>query len=186
MNNYFLPYVPAVILLTVMGLRNLSHWDRGRGTGASLAGVLSLGCLVMLLLQIGAGALNHPRFGTSDLGRFDVPRHNLPSEIATELDSIPGMHLVLVRSSGEFLRTGGSTSELVWNLADTDSQRIVWAHDTNPEWTAVAVRYYKGRHVWLAEQSVSAFRLVPYPIDKLPPPPLLSTLPMPDRDIAEE
>ena len=182
MSNYFLPYVAAVILLIVVGLRNLSMWDRRRGTGASLAGVLMLGCLAMVLLQVGAGVLKHPRYGESDLGRFDFPAYRLPAEIVAQLRPLPGRHLVLVRMSRGFAKA--STHELVWNLADIDDQRIVWARDERPEWTATAVNYYKDRRIWLADVTDRGWHLTAYPVGELPPTAPLSALPMPDKDIA--
>lgn len=177
MENYFLPFVPALLVLIVTGLRNLHAWDRVRGTGSSLGGFLVLGCGAMLLIQIGASALGRPLYGRSDLGRFDFKLFKEPAEIANKLERVPGKHLILARHEDE----GNSTRELVWNLADIDSQKIVWARDLKAEWSAAAANYYADRKVWLLQSSPKhGPMLTPYPLNRLPPPAPLSSLPIPD------
>ena len=181
MNNYFLPYVGAVILLVVTGLRNLSSWDKTRHTGAALSGFLFLGCLLMPLLEIGAAVAKHPLYSGSDMGRFDYAPDKTPAEAAALPQFASGRHLVMVRPWGE--RARNSTLDLVWNSADPDSQRIVWARDLRPDWTAAAHAYYPDRTMWVLDVSDDSSILQPYPINELTTPAPLASLPNPDKEI---
>lgn len=43
----------------------------------------------------------------------------------------------------------------VFNEADIDGAKIVWARDMGPEANAVLVRYFSGRRLWLAEPDMT-------------------------------
>ena len=174
---YFVAFLPALLLLAVTGLRNLAEWDSLRGTGSSLAGFCVLGCMAMLFLQIAGVATGHPLYGGSDLGRFDYQPSQDTARVARQLERIPGKHLVMIRYEEEI----NSRHDLVWNMADVDGQRIVWARDLKPEWSTIAVDYYRDRKVWLLTSTREGLVLAPYPVDDLPKPGRLSDLPMPGR-----
>jgi hypothetical protein len=77
------------------------------------------------------------------------------------LERQPGQQLAIVRygAGHDVLK------EWVWNLADIDAQKVVWAREQKPGWTAQLVKYYRGRTIWLAEPE--AGRVVPYPVGDL-------------------
>lgn len=50
--------------------------------------------------------------------------------------------------------------EWVYNTADIDSQKIIWALDKGPEQNDAVVRYYAGRKLWLSLADDRS--LVPY------------------------
>lgn len=179
MNNYFTPFVGAVIILIVTGLRNLSRWDRKGGTGASLAGLLSLGVLIVLAWQVSATLIKHPPYAYSEMGYFNLRPFTVRSRLAAQLDTIPGKHLVLEPPTKDNIIS--TNHDLVWNLADIDKQRIVWARDLRPTWTATAIHYYPDRKVWIVSGSNRNAHLEPYPTANLPNPVPISTLPMPDK-----
>jgi hypothetical protein len=56
--------------------------------------------------------------------------------------------------------------ELVYNEADIDGARVVWAREMDPLQTSRLIEYFKDREVWLAEINDDDIRqkLVPYPI----------------------
>jgi hypothetical protein len=49
----------------------------------------------------------------------------------------------------------------VYNRADIDGSKIVWARDMGPEKNQELVDYYRGRKFWMAEADRSV-RLEPY------------------------
>jgi hypothetical protein len=51
--------------------------------------------------------------------------------------------------------------ELVYNDADIDAARIVWARDMGPQ-NLELIQYFHDRKVWLVNGSQSPLRLVPY------------------------
>jgi hypothetical protein len=67
--------------------------------------------------------------------------------IEQQLDAIPGEHLVLVRY-GDCHDAG---EEYVYNAADIDHARIVWARDVPGQSVAPLLDYFRGRDVWVFE-----------------------------------
>jgi len=178
MTIYLAPYAPAMLLLTVLGLKNLSTCDRVRGTGASLAGLLIVAIPGMTLISTAAFAVGHPLYARAEMSRYDFRPAVQRESLVRLLNQIPGKHLVLVR----YDQQPDCAYEFVWNGAAIDDQKIVWGRELKPEWTASAVHYYPDRKVWLL---YSRFRgkasLVPYPVSDLPAPAPLDSLPMPDK-----
>jgi hypothetical protein len=53
--------------------------------------------------------------------------------------------------------------EWVYNKADIDASKLVWARDMTPEENRRLIDYFKDRHVWLLEPDCSPLQLRPYP-----------------------
>jgi len=78
--------------------------------------------------------------------------------IAHELERHPGRHLVLVRYSAHH----NVLTEWVYNRADIDESRIVWAREMGPRQDRPLIDYFHDRQVWLVEPDESPARLAPY------------------------
>ncbi len=78
--------------------------------------------------------------------------------IDRDLANLPGGQLVLVR-----YRSGHNPEEeWVYNHADIDRQRVVWAREMSPADNVPFFNYFHDRHVWLAEPDANPPRLTPY------------------------
>jgi hypothetical protein len=51
----------------------------------------------------------------------------------------------------------------VYNQADIDGARVVWAHELSPESNQRLLAYFINRRVWLVEPDLDPPTLVPYP-----------------------
>ncbi len=80
------------------------------------------------------------------------------ARILQRLQQIPGHHVVFVQYHRERYRPGG----WVYNDADIDKQRVVWAHDLGAESNQEVLRYYPGRRPWLVRVDDAPGILVPY------------------------
>ncbi len=78
------------------------------------------------------------------------------TSIRRTLDEAPGKQLVFVRYGAMH-----TFDEWVYNGADIDSQKVVWARDLGPE-NPKLIAYYKDRTVWLLQPDFHPARLKPY------------------------
>jgi hypothetical protein len=70
-----------------------------------------------------------------------------------------------------FVRTKtDADNELQWiyNDADIDRSRIVWARDLGPERNAALVKYFAGRDVWMVDPNLEPASCVSYSVGSLP------------------
>lgn len=81
------------------------------------------------------------------------------ARVANELDGLPGKHLVLVR----YTATHQPGDEWVYNEADPDHAKTVWAREMDPQQNQELLRYYSNRDVWLVQPDVEQGRLTVYP-----------------------
>jgi hypothetical protein len=67
--------------------------------------------------------------------------------VEQELDAQPGQHLVLVRYSANH----NSANEYVYNRANIDAAKIVWAREIPGMDLSPLLRYFGSRDVWVFE-----------------------------------
>ena len=159
----FLPhYIAAVlclfVLMSVEGLRILSN---GRA-GAEAARVLIYLCVAQFAFSYISIAMN--RSDTGDSINFRIPEQRVA--INRQLAAIPGKLLVFVRYWPQHI----FQNEWVYNEADIDRARVVWARDLGDAEDEKLRRYYPDRGVLLLEPDARPPRLTPYqPAPPKPP-----------------
>src|SRR5262249_45020734 len=145
----------VVFLLYLQTLRYLSqlHWNKWRW-GAVLARTS-----VLLLVADTTTAIVRKQCDTfhwtcqGDISRV-VIQH--------KLEALPGKHLVVVRYGEDH----NIHDDWVFNGADIDSQKVVWAREIDDDQDAKLFDYYQDRKVWLVTPDVDNTYLAPY----TPPP----------------
>ena len=144
----FPPVAPLVILMIVEGLRRLHRIARGdfRWVRFAVPAVVALHVASIPLLFL--------RYYESEPSGWQWQRQ----WIASQLDKTGGQHLVIVRYSD---RHKGN-AEWVYNRADIDDSKTVWAREMGPERDKQLVSYFSDRHIWLLETDTIRPRLVPY------------------------
>src|SRR5262249_175656 len=81
------------------------------------------------------------------------------------LQSEPGKHLVIVRYNEDDLSVH---DEWVFNAADIDSSKIVWARELDKTQNEKLFEYFKDRKVWLATTEDNHLFFGPYTLPELP------------------
>jgi hypothetical protein len=136
-------YVAAVaflfVLVGVEGLRMLSRWP----AGAAAARALIYLCAAQFVFSYGTYTQRNP---------------DQRIEINRQLAGMPGKLLVLVRYWPQHI----FQDEWVYNAADIDGARVIWARDLGDAEDQKLLYYYPARTVLLLEPDARPPRLTPY------------------------
>jgi hypothetical protein len=162
-------YIAAVtclfILASVIGLERLCRWNiRGCSVGGEAARLLVFLCLAHFVFWFGLHLFDNRGFSMA-MRRYetwDDINHRNPERriyVNEQVARIPGKLLVFVR----YWPFHAFQDEWVYNRADIDRSRVVWAHDLGPVEDRKLRDYYPDRSVWLLEPDAILPRLVPYP-----------------------
>ena len=152
--HYLAPALGLVYVVLVQCLRHMSLWRwRGGPVGPALVSVVPLTLAAMIILRV-AAILTHVQIEP------EWPRGNVArARIIHTLESSPGQHLILVR----YGKTHLPDIEWVYNAADIDHARVVWARDMGEHDNEELLRYFQGRKIWVLRPDDSPLRLEPLP-----------------------
>jgi hypothetical protein len=100
----------------------------------------------------------HQRGGTLPAVPSMPPTIGYRAKFASELNAMPGEHLAIVR----YGPASNESGEWVYNSADIDHAKIVWARDIPGIDIHPLLNYFRGRRVWLVEHDAIPPRLTPY------------------------
>jgi hypothetical protein len=113
---------------------------------------LMWGALLIFVLPTGLGLLSPDNRGMLGSTEFLNAEH---ANIEAQLAKQPGQQLVLVRYGPTALAAVKSHriyQELVYNHADIDGSKIVWARSLGPDKDAELIRHYANREVWVVDE----------------------------------
>jgi hypothetical protein len=153
--HYLAPAVGLFFLLLVQCLRHLRFYRwRGEPVGQGLARVVPMVCVAMVVLRIfamAAGAQIEPP------GRKPDPPRSL---VQRELQTLPGKQLVIVHYSPSH----SPHDDWIYNRADIDASKIVWARDMGDSQNQELLLYFKDRRAWRINADDSPPRLATYAV----------------------
>jgi hypothetical protein len=151
--HYFAPAAGALYILLIQGVRHLWYWRFGsRGIGSALARAIPVLACAMIVLRVTAAAAHvqiEPAWPRGNLSRARIVR---------ELNRMPGAQLVIVsyrpHNKGDW--------EWVWNEAEIDQSKVVWARDMGGDANRDLLEYFRNRKAWRLEGDDPAPQLLPY------------------------
>ena len=150
MPHYVAPATGLIYLLLLQCMRHLRLWRwRGQETGVALVRAIPAIACAMLLLRVGAAAAHtqiEPAWPRGNLDRVAIMR---------QLEATPGRHLVIV-SYGPHHDVDW---EWVYNRADIDGAKVVWARDMGARDNQELLSYFHDRQVWRLNGDQSPPRL---------------------------
>jgi hypothetical protein len=152
--HYFAPATALLYLILLQCMRHMRLWGgRHSSRGAAPVRMILVVCCAMLVLRIGA-AITHTAIESA------WPRGNLArAALVQQLSHQPGNHLVLVRYEPSYAHD--VDRELVYNAADIDASKIVWARDLGDSQNQELLHYFRSRQVWSLNGEQVPLRLEP-------------------------
>lgn len=152
MAHYAAPIAAGIVALLVQGMRHLRTCRyEGKPTGLFLVRALIVICVLMVPLEVRTLAAPATP-GT--WGALGAER----AKVLARLNVLPDGQLVLVR----YKANHDTMAEWVYNEANIDSSKVVWARDMGPSGNEELIRYFNSRSVWLLEADETPPKLVTY------------------------
>jgi hypothetical protein len=153
------PVVAILFALVVQGMRHL-YVVLGRRRGMVALIVLPACLIVVGAMKQEADDLDLRLAYWEHAAEL---HHDARAYIAQWLANRPGKQLVIVR----YAPFHHPNQEWVYNGADIDHSKVVWAREVDSQQDAALLQYFKDRKVWLLEADVYPQRVVKYPGPKV-------------------
>jgi hypothetical protein len=163
--TWFIPHYAAAFVaggyaILLQSMRHLRLWrPAGQPSGLFLVRTIPSLCLVLCTLRLFAGPLHVSVNGNATVAWYGgVPTGLARAAVAAKLQALPGQQLAIVR----YASTHSPHDEWVYNAADIDHSKVVWAREMDAASNFALLRYYKDRTAWLVEPDVTPPRITPY------------------------
>jgi hypothetical protein len=156
--HYASPLTACFVALPLLAMRRLARWRRrGKRTGLFLVRAIFVICALSFFLRAAAKPLHVKLTTSTDPAWFEYTSDETTrTAVLAQLQQIPGSHLVIVVDDPNQVKA----EDFVYNEADIDNARVVWARDMGPKENATLIRYFKNRQVWTLEADGKPPRLV--------------------------
>ena len=160
--HYAAPFTGLLIALIVFAMRTLQRWRwHGRPTGLFVVRAVPAVCAIMFVLRAVAGPLHIPLTpGYTSAWHESAPPSVGRQSLQSRLEQLPGRQLVIVNYSSNH----GPFHEWVYNAADIDNSRVVWARGMGADKDSELLRYFHDRQIWLLEPDYNPPKLTAYPM----------------------
>jgi hypothetical protein len=164
--HYMATFTAAFYAIGLQAMRHLRLWSpEGQPVGLTMVRLTVSLCLVMVGIRLFAGPLH------LSLPEWPASRWNFswygPGYFGTErarmeagLEQLPGRQLVVVRYSPDH----NPFDEWVYNAADIDGSKVIWARGMDTANDFDLVHYYKDRNVWLVQPDMQPAAISRYTV----------------------
>ena len=150
--HYVAPATGLIYLVLMQCMRHLRIWSwHGQPIGVAMVRAIPTIACAMVLLRVGTVVAHtqiEPAWPRGNLDRVAITR---------QLEATPGRHLVIVSYGLQH----DVDWEWVYNAADIDDAKIVWAREMSPQQDHELLQYFHDRKVWHLNGDQSPARLEP-------------------------
>jgi hypothetical protein len=152
-SHYAAPATGLLYLLVVQTTRHLRFFRiGGKSMGAAFVRAMPMIAIAMVLLRLSA-VVAHVRMGPG------WPHASSErAAIERRLENTPGNHVIIVQYAPKHI----PHSEWVYNAADIDGSKVIWARDMGASGNMNLVQYFSGRKFWLLKPDEHPPQLQPY------------------------
>lgn len=162
---YLAPFTAAFYAIGLQMMRHLRVWKSGpSAVGLALIRFTVVACVAMAVVRVVAEPL-HQGPPEWDPGNWHFvwfgPQHfgEERAQIKAQLEQLPGGQLAIVRYGADH----NPQDEWVYNGADIDDSKVVWAREMDAADNLELLHYYGGRKAWLVEPDAMPAKISPYP-----------------------
>jgi len=169
--HYLAPFTAAFYAIGLQAMRHLRLWNpEGRPAGLALVRMLVTICVLLGAFRLFAkplhvGPKEWPATQWSTVWYGPELFGEERAGIESKLEALPGKQLVLVHDSGK----RDPLEQWVYNAADIDASKVVWAWDMDVANNLELVHYYPDRRVWSINLDTEPATVTPYPEQAQPP-----------------
>jgi hypothetical protein len=166
--HYLAPFTGAFYAIGLQAMRHLRVWrPGGQPTGATIVRLCVALCLMLAVIRSFDRPLRFPiqewppaewALGWYGPDHFGVQR----AGVEHILEQLPGLQLVLVRYSPKH----NPYDEWVYNAADIDHSKVIWAREMDDASNRELLHYYKNRTAWLVQPDNQSAIVTPDPLTK--------------------
>ena len=162
--HYLAPYTCAFYAIGLQAMRHLRLWTPGdQPVGLTLERLVVTLCVVLSVVRLFAVPLRidlpmWPAAWASEWYGRSMESGAERAKIETGLAQQPGKSLVFVRYSPAHM----VLDEWVYNAADIDNSKVVWAREMDEAKDQDLIHYYNDRTVWLVEPDSTPAKVSPY------------------------
>jgi hypothetical protein len=163
--HYLAAFTACFYAVGLQATRHMYVWKpEGRPVGATAVRLLLTVCIALGGLRVLADPLHltPPEWPAQGwIWSWSGPGHygSERSNIEASLTQSPGNHLILVRYNTDH----ETHDEWVYNNADIDSSKVIWAREMDAANDRELFQYYRDRTVWLVEPDKLPVSLTVYP-----------------------
>jgi hypothetical protein len=164
--HYLAAFTAGFYAIGLQCMRHLRVWKPERKpVGIAMVRWIVLTCIVSTAACAAAEPLHlslpnwPPSAWTANWygpGQLGAPR----AQMEEKLKELPGKQLVFVRYASDH----DPVREWVYNDADIENSKVIWAREMDAASNAELIRYYKDRRVWLVGPDAKPATLSQYPL----------------------
>ncbi|PYV88189.1 MAG: hypothetical protein DMG90_15575 [Acidobacteria bacterium] len=149
--HYLAAGTGLLYLILIQCLRHVRFWKFGPQIVSAIP-IVACAMLIIRLIAIPVHAPLEPSWPRGDLQR---------AAILGRLEHTPGQHLVVV----DYDSTHDLDREWVYNPADLNNSKVLWARDLGPQSDRDLLNYYHGRNIWCVNPDSNSIELHPCSIN---------------------
>jgi len=155
--HYSAPATGLFVAVVLLAMRQMRRWN---ASGLFLARCITVICALSLALRAAAAPLHIPMNEFFEYAWYQKSSPELGrAAIQHELQTLPGEQLVIV----QYRPDHKPFREWVYNDADIDHAKVVWARDMGEKKNLELIQYFKDRKVWLLRADERPAKLAEYP-----------------------
>ena len=145
---------PVTCILFALQVQALRYVRQMRLFGAHAGLLLSRTAILLLLLSTANSVALH----ACDTVLWTCAGNQNRARIEKQLKNSPGKHLVIVRYNEDH----NIHEEWVFNGADLDGARVLWARELDNVQNTTLLEYYKDRTIWLVQPDENPSEVIAY------------------------